>query len=269
MNGTSSPMKRQNRMLNFASDESDLPEVQLNGADRTEEGNFRRRKEIVKRHLEALAGDEPSLIRPSNGTKKLDDTDDEEWSVNLISLQQFIRIKEIERIVRGKYGSESLRLLRIVNQKHHVDQDQVASLISKLIIFQFEKLVLLKNAQIRLLLPQLQAGGILEVVEIPKAGGIDRSKNYNLLSFHESRARAFLLQDLYKTLIKIYQRINEERARKQGIIAKAQRTDVKKDLKRYLSRDELKSYNAWKVLEDRLLGQVMRIDKSVMLLKDV
>ena len=135
---------------------------------------------------------------------------------------------------------------------------------------QFEKLVLLKNAQIRLLIPQLLAGGILEVVEIPKAGAIiERSKSYNLLSFHESRARTFILQDLYKSMIRIYQRIDEERARKQGILAKAQRTDVKKDLKRYLSNDELRQYEEWKRYEERLLGQITRIDKSVMLLRDV
>ena len=127
MNGTSNPLKRQNRMLNFSSDDLDLPELRLNGVDRTEEGNFSRRKEIVRRHLEALAADESALIRPSNGTKKSNDTDDEQWTVNLLSLQQFIRIKEIERIVGSKYGSESLRLLRIINQKHHVDQDQVIS----------------------------------------------------------------------------------------------------------------------------------------------
>jgi DNA-directed RNA polymerase III subunit RPC3 len=118
-------------------------------------------------------------------------------------------------------------------------------------------------------LSELQIGGILEVQEIPKSAGNERNKNYNLWSFHESRARAFLLQDLYKTLIRIYQRIDEERARKQGIIAKAQRTDVKKDLKRYLSKDELVQYGQWKAIEERLLGQIMRIDKSVMLLRDV
>lgn len=129
---------------------------------------------------------------------------------------------------------------------------------------------MLKNRDIRVLLPQLHSGGILEVVEIPKAGGgLDRANNYNLWSFHESRARAFVLQDLYKTLIKIYQRIDEERARRQGILTKAQRTDVKKDLKRYLSRDELKQYAEWRDLEERLLGQVMRVDKSIMLLRDI
>ena len=106
-------------------------------------------------------------------------------------------------------------------------------------------------------------------MEIPKSSGIERAKNYNLWSFHESRACAFLLQDLYKSLIRTYQRIHEERARKQGILAKAQRTDVKKDLKRYLSRDELRQYVEWKTLEERLLGHILRVDQSVMLLRDI
>ena len=130
-------------------------------------------------------------------------------------------------------------------------------------------MVLLPTKDLRAILSLLQSGGILEIVEIQKSAGIERAKNYNLWSFHESRARAFLLQDLYRTITKIYQRIDEERARKQGILTKAQRTDVKKDLKRYLSRDEIKQYNAWKVLEERLLGQIMRVDKSIMLLRDI
>lgn len=120
-----------------------------------------------------------------------------------------------------------------------------------------------------MILAQLQSGGILEVAEIPKPLAKDRASNFNLWSFHESRARAFLLEDFYKTLIRIYQRIDEERSRKQGILAKASRTDVKKDLKRYLSKVELQQYGEWRVLEERLLGQIMRVDKSIMLLRDV
>jgi len=118
-------------------------------------------------------------------------------------------------------------------------------------------------------LSTLQTGGILEVQEIPKSSGIERAKNYNLWSFHETRARAFVLQDLYKTLVRIYQRIDEERTRRQGILKKAQRTDVKKDIRRYLSSDELRQYGEWRALEERLLGQIMRVDRSVMLLRDV
>jgi len=127
----------------------------------------------------------------------------------------------------------------------------------------------LKNDEIRYILPQLQAGGILEVVEIPKVTGTDRSKNYQLLSFHESRCRVFVLQDLYTTMVRIYQRIDEERARRAGILKKATRTDVKKDLQRYLSPGEYRGYIQWKAIEERLLGQIMKVDKSVMLLRDI
>jgi DNA-directed RNA polymerase III subunit RPC3 len=130
-------------------------------------------------------------------------------------------------------------------------------------------LILLKTKDVRAILAQLQSGGILEVAEIPKPLAKDRASNFNLWSFHESRARAFLLEDLYKTLIRIYQRIDEERSRKQGILTKASRTDVKKDMKKYLSNVELQQVGEWRVLEERLLGQIMRVDKSIMLLRDV
>lgn len=130
-------------------------------------------------------------------------------------------------------------------------------------------MILLKTKDVRAILAQLQSGGILEVAEIPKPLAKDRASNFNLWSFHESRARAFLLEDLYKTLIRIYQRIDEERSRKQGILTKASRTDVKKDMKKYLSNVELQQVGQWRVLEERLLGQIMRVDKSIMLLRDV
>ena len=127
----------------------------------------------------------------------------------------------------------------------------------------------MKNKELRAVLLELQSGGILQVQEIAKSTNIERAKNYNLWSFHEARARTFLLQDLYKTLIRIHQRIDAERARKQNLLLKASRTDVKKDLKRYLSRDEIRQYTEWRALEERLLGQLARVDKSVMLLRDI
>jgi len=70
-------------------------------------------------------------------------------------------------------------------------------------------------------------------------------------------------------MVRIYQRIDEERARRAGILKKATRTDVKKDLQRYLSPGEYRGYIQWKAIEERLLGQIMKVDKSVMLLRDI
>jgi len=107
--------------------EDDAPEVQLNGVYRTAEASFNEKKDLVTRHLQSLADDTTAFIRPANGSKKNQAVDDEEWTVNLLTLQQFIRMSELERIVERKYGADALRLLRVVVDKHHVDQDQVPS----------------------------------------------------------------------------------------------------------------------------------------------
>lgn len=57
--------------------------------------------------------------------------------------------------------------------------------------------------------------------------------------------------------------------RRTGILKKTARTDVKKDLKRYLSSGEYTSYVQWKTIEERLLGQIIKVDRSVMLLRDI
>lgn len=119
---------RPGRLGGRYTDEDDNPEVYLNGVNRTPEGQFKEKKELVRQHLQSLADDTTLFIRPANGTKKAQETDDEEWTVNLLSLQRFVRISELERIVEKKYGVDALRLLRIVVEKHHVDQDQVTSI---------------------------------------------------------------------------------------------------------------------------------------------
>ena len=246
----------------YSSDEDDY-EVQINGISQT---NLHHKMHTVAQHLQSLADDSHVFIRPANGSTT--SKDDEQWIVNLLSLRQFVRQTEMERLIENKYGEDALRLVTVIAEKNHIDSDQVFVPDIKA-NKKFEKLILLANKELRALLAKLQSGGILEVVEIPKSSIMERAKNYNLWSFHESRARAFLLQDLYKSLTRTYQRIQEERARKQGILKKAQRTDVKKDLKRYLSREELKQYTEWKTLEERLLGHILRVDQSVMLLRDV
>jgi hypothetical protein len=114
------------RMSDLSND-NDLPEVNRNWFHRSSDDLFNWKKTLVSQHLQSLADDNLLFVRPANGTKQIQAkaNDDEEWIVNLLSLQEFIRISELERIVERKYGSDALRILRIVVEKHHIDQDQV------------------------------------------------------------------------------------------------------------------------------------------------
>ena len=112
----------------FDSDEEEgfLPQVKINGIHRPDADDFARKLELVREHLQSLAEDSPVFIRYANGHSEDEKVDDEEWTVNLLALRQFIQRRELERIVERKYGSDALRILRIIAEKAHIDSDQVS-----------------------------------------------------------------------------------------------------------------------------------------------
>jgi hypothetical protein len=123
----SSKSRRLGRRGGYSSDEDDfLPEVKINGIHRGSEDLLLRKMEIVTQHLQSLADESTIFIRPANGSDS-GNKEDENWTLNLLDLQQFVRQSELERVVERKYGSDALRLVRIIVEKHHVDQDQVIS----------------------------------------------------------------------------------------------------------------------------------------------
>lgn len=115
--------KAQNYLFDDDDDDKEAPEVKINGIHRNSENLLLQKVEIVSEHLQSLADDSPIFIRSANGSQKA--KDDEEWIINLLSLQQFVRRSELESIVEKKYGADALRLLSVIAEKHHIDQPQV------------------------------------------------------------------------------------------------------------------------------------------------
>jgi hypothetical protein len=76
---------------------------------------------VVRQHLNSLSEGSTLFIRPANGLKD----EDEEWKVNLLALQHFVRQLEMQRIIERKYGSDALRIVRIITEKNHIDPEQV------------------------------------------------------------------------------------------------------------------------------------------------
>jgi hypothetical protein len=78
---------------------------------------------LVADHLQSLAEDSTLFIRPANGKPEI--KGDEAWTINILSLRHFLRQSELEKLVERKYGQDALRLVRIIAEKTHLDQDQV------------------------------------------------------------------------------------------------------------------------------------------------
>lgn len=122
-NGTSK-LKKFGRRIGYSSDDDELPEVKINGIHRNED-EIERKMALVAEHLTALADDSTLFIRSANGTSEPKIKDDEQWTINLLSLQQFIRRNELEKIIERKYGADAIRLIKLIEEKTHIDQDQV------------------------------------------------------------------------------------------------------------------------------------------------
>lgn len=128
-NGTSRPKQLGRR--GYSSDEDDMPEVKINGIHRNPEDLLEKKMEIVTEHLQSLAEDSTLFIRPANGSQT--GSDEEKWTINLFSIQQFLRQSELENLIERKYGGDALRLVRIIAEKSNVDQDQVLPVYAILI----------------------------------------------------------------------------------------------------------------------------------------
>jgi hypothetical protein len=124
--------KAQNYVYDDDGSDDEAPEVKINGIHRNSETLLLQKIEIVSQHLQSLADDSPIFIRSANGSQKA--KDDEEWIVNLLSLQQFVRHLELERIIDRKYGEDALRLVNVIAEKHHIDQPQVLHCAKTLLI---------------------------------------------------------------------------------------------------------------------------------------
>ena len=123
-----SPSKR--RKLGRWSDSDDelvTPEVKMNGVYRTFEQKLQYKMTVVAHHLERLADESDVFIRSSSGSdsESKGNKDDPNWTVNLLHLRRFIRNSEFEKIIEKKYGDDALSLVRLVAEKHQVDQHQV------------------------------------------------------------------------------------------------------------------------------------------------
>lgn len=86
--------------------------------------------------------------------------------------------------------------------------------------------------------------------------------------FDEERANSLLLSDVYKAMCRNIQRTVTEKTKRKQLIEKSERTDVQANYDEYLSKNEKAELEIWRNREERLLVQLMRLDRVVMILRD-
>ncbi|KAF8426620.1 RNA polymerase III subunit RPC82-domain-containing protein [Tirmania nivea] len=210
----------------------------------------KRRMGIIKEHLNLLAQDSYHFVK-SEGNRGLG-----EWSVDFGDIMKTIKQVEMEKIIEQRFGGVGLRLLRILQEKGKLDEKQLATI------------ALRKSTSIRSTLSSLQEAGHLELQEVPKTTDRAASRTIFLWYYDPDRARLNVLHDIYQAFTRTLQRIAHERSEVQPLLEKAERTDIAGKEEHYLSKAEVRAIARFRMVEEKLLGQVGRLDRQVMIFRD-
>ena len=181
---------------------------------------------------------------------------DERWSVDVHALSDHLRKHTILQTITSRFTPLGARLVRMLEQRGKVDEKTLASL------------GLFNQKAMRALLAKMNRQGFVEVQEVPKDTNRSAAKIVFLWFFDEERCRKRILDDTYKAMCRVLQRIDVEREKVRGTVEKSERTDVEGNEDQFLSKGEKEALAGWRAKQDKLLGELMRLDDLVAVLRD-
>ena len=211
----------------------------------------RTRMQDIKKHLQLLAESTPPLLIQT-GTRGLG-----EYAVPFDPLIRHVRLVELESLILSRFGPCALRITRILAEKG-----------SKLDEKTISNLALVKQKEIRVTLTAMHEGGFLDLQEVPRDNSRAPSRTIYLWYYDPDRVRLRVLEDVYKCMARTLQRSRSEREALQGLLAKAERSDVKGNEETFLTNSERLALRTWGEKEERLLVQLGRLERLVGVFRD-
>lgn len=204
----------------------------------------------IDQHLSLLA--QP----PFNLTSKRSVSGLITWTVEFRHLARKLRHLELERMIEAKYGDVALRVVRVLHAKGKLDEKRL------------QEISLLPFKELRQVLSSMQAGGFVDLQEVPRDALRQPSRTIYLWFYDPDRICATVLEDTYKTMSRCLQRLHFERNLLKDFLEKTERSDVKGNEDRYLSDGEKEALQQWKAKEALLLGEVARLDDMIAVMRD-
>ncbi|CAG8530705.1 3419_t:CDS:2, partial [Ambispora leptoticha] len=202
---------------------------------------------IVDQYLQLLAEDEAKFIRKKDSTAS--------YSVRYKELCQKMKQRKLETYLQEKYGSESVRIMRILTTKGKLDEKNIASF------------ALMGQPETRKLVDQLFVGGFVELQEVPKVAERTPSRTFYLWYVDLNKCYRRMLSDVYRTLGNIHERRLYETAVRNGLIEKKERAEEMRnpDLLSDTDKDALYVFNG---LLNKLDLAELRLVELEMLMAD-
>jgi DNA-directed RNA polymerase III subunit RPC3 len=205
------------------------------------------RLELIEEHLKLL--DEHQL----KFCERVGPAGRGEWRVDFTPLIDTLIQRNIDATIMSRLGPVHMRVVRMLRDKGRIDEKQIAA----------ASMMRLKD--VRSFLTQLQYAGFVESQDVPKDNQRQPSRTIFLYFYDRQRVQDQLLQRTYKSLSRMFQRLQLERQRYASAIEKAEKMDANQEA---LNQNEREAVMQWRAVEEKLLLQVDRLDSQVALLRD-
>ena len=221
----------------------------LNSLPKTPEERHRR---FVRDHLHLLAKHPYSFLQHIPETSVLP----ERWTVHYQPLMNSIIHHVLLQIIATRYGQPAARLTRLLSDRGKVDEKNLCSLS------------LINQKSMRSYLTTLHKAGMIQLQEIPRDNSRNPQRTLYLWYFDAERCKAEILQESYKTMVRCLQRVQVEENKVKGTLEKASRSDVIGREEEFLGVQEREALEKWRQVEERIWGELGRLDELVGILRD-
>lgn len=179
-----------------------------------------------------------------------------QWTVDFELLMDRLRESELDAYIEQSFGRHGLRLTRILREKGKLDEKMLPSA------------ALMKKGDVQGKMLAMQMAGLVDVQEVPKDNSRLANRTLFFWFFDGERTQSQLLDDVYKGMLRCLQTLDVERHKERNILTFVERKDVKGKEEEVMTAEHYNKYNRHLEDQQKLLGQVMRLDDMVAVFRD-
>lgn len=209
-------------------------------------------RETIRNHLLLLAKHPIGFLE--HFSESANET--ERWTVLYCPLVKQLTHHAILETITARFGLPATRLTRILSEKGKVDEKNLQSLS------------LMNQKTMRSYLSTLHGAGMIQLQEVPRDNSRNPQRTMFLWYFDIDRCKSRVLQEAYKSMARCLQRARVEGDKMKGTVEKATRSDVVGREEELLAPQELAALKTWREMEEKIWGEIGRLDEFVAIIRD-
>lgn len=209
-------------------------------------------RNTIRNHLLVLATHPFSFLQRIPKTSILP----ERWTVDFPTLMKSVSHHTLIETITSRHGVLAARLTGILYDRGKTDEKVLCS----------TSLVAQKTMRSYLL--PLHKAGMIGLQEVPRDNSRNPQRTNFLWFFDPERCKAKILEEAYKVMARYLRRAKVEAENVKSTVEKADRSDVVGREEEFLSVQELEALKVWRKFDERIWGQVSRLDDLIACLRD-